>query len=634
MTIANDAYRPSRFALPAFLRADLAPKPGRLIAACRTAGICTLVVVIAMLYQIPLPAYMAYLVFLVSRGEAAATVITGVGGILAATLAIGLSFLFYLIDAGEPALRLPLMALSAFLGLFLSRTTTLGPIVFLAGFVLVLSQTLIDVIPNLEALTHLLLWLWLVVTIPAVITVTANLLFGVNPGKAARQSTVEILAALAQALRSGDLSLLARQNEAVVNLIELRHDAGLFDHGLRMNAALDASLIDALAALLTIAPLLPANTPPETRLVLAQACDACVGIFKGKTGVRFPTTLMPDAAPAVAAMSEILQRLGRGIAARISADEKPPAKEKKSILVADAFSNPGYARFALKATIAIMASYLIYSGLDWPGISTAITTCFFVALGTLGETVHKLTLRLAGALAGGLLGGICIVWLVPALSDIGQLSLLIFAVSFVGAWIASSSELLSYAGMQFAFAFFLTVLHGYAPTDDLTAPRDRVVGILLGNILMSVVFASLWPVSARDRARAAAAAVLRTLSGLLQGKAIGTNNAVAIRRALGEARRLSGIAIFEKPLSPGKLFPGRSLSALDRLAGAALIVAEQEPAGQSNDRFSHWFLAAADRLEGKIISASPPEDDAPMASIADARRLLQMEIRNAAGYLA
>ena len=40
-------------------------------------------------------------------------------------------------------------------------------------------------------------------------------------------------------------------------------------------------------------------------------------------------------------------------------------------------------------------------------------------------------------------------------------------------------------GMQIAFAFFLGILQGYAPATDLTVLRDRIAGILLGNIAVS-----------------------------------------------------------------------------------------------------------------------------------------------------
>ena len=184
-----------------------------------------------------------------------------------------------------------------------------------------------------------------------------------------------------------------------------------------------------------------------------------------------------------------LARLCEGMTGRRAASDEPPARVTKSILVADAFSNPNHTRFAFKTTMAVMTAYITYTLLDWPGISTAVTTCFFVAQGSVGETMHKLTLRISGALLGGLIGALTIVFVVPEMDDIGQLCLLIGIVSLVCAWVATSSELLAYAGKQMAFAFFMGVLQDYGPPTDLTVLKDRVAGILLGNVIMSVVSA-------------------------------------------------------------------------------------------------------------------------------------------------
>src|SRR5258706_8542615 len=143
----------------AWLREELAPRPGGGAAVARIAVSCAFTVVVAMVFQIPLPAYMAYIVLLLSRNEYIGTLISAAGGAVAATVGVVLSLLFFMVDAAEPALRIPLMALSTFVGMFLARTSALGPIAFLAGVVLVLSQLLIDGIPLPEALTRVVVWL-------------------------------------------------------------------------------------------------------------------------------------------------------------------------------------------------------------------------------------------------------------------------------------------------------------------------------------------------------------------------------------------------------------------------------------------------------------------------------------------
>ena len=66
-----------------------------------------------------------------------------------------------------------------------------------------------------------------------------------------------------------------------------------------------------------------------------------------------------------------------------------------------------------------------------------------------------------------------------------------------------------------AFAFFLCVIQGPSPAFDLSTARDRVIGILLGNVVAYLVFTNVWPVSVGKRIDPAIAALLRRLAALM-----------------------------------------------------------------------------------------------------------------------
>ena len=612
----------------AFLREELAPRAGRLGAVARIATCCTIVVATGILYQVPETAYSAYIVFFLGRGDTAVTLRTGIAAGIALTLATVLGVIFYSLDAGEPALRLPLLALSTFLGMFLLRTMTIGPIAFLAGFILVVDQTLIDVFPNLEALTRFVLWLWVVVLLPDAVTVLVNLLSGPNPAHLARRSTLHLLEALADAVRRGDTARLARASAETLELAELRQRAELLDRSLLGRAAIDASLIETLEELISLAMLLPPSLATDVRASLADTCETCRVIYMGGLERPYSTPagltdsslakLTPAERPVVVAMRLALRRLATGLSERMTAVPETAARHEFAFLVPDAFSNPDHVHFALKTAIAAVAAYIIYTIADWPGIRTALITCFFVAQGTLGETLHKLTLRLSGALIGALAGGLCIVYVLPAMTDIGDLCLMIAAMSAICAWVATSSERLAYAGMQMALAFFLGVLQGYAPTDDLTSLRDRVVGILLGNVLMSLVFSVLWPTSAAAQARKGLGAALRALAALLLDRAPhpGAGRRIAVARAVARARALISLGTFETgmlvPLPAGHAIARASLDHLDRIAAAVFTVAEHQAVEKSaaldvqDATIATWLSTSAERLsEGRPLPPAP-----------------------------
>ena len=69
------------------------------------------------------------------------------------------------------------MAIALFLGMYLSRVFVIGPLGFIIGFVVAVSQSVGEEIPSPELLVRGLLWLWVAVVYGAVITVVLNFLF-------------------------------------------------------------------------------------------------------------------------------------------------------------------------------------------------------------------------------------------------------------------------------------------------------------------------------------------------------------------------------------------------------------------------------------------------------------------------
>src|SRR5437879_1203246 len=188
----------------------------------------------------------------------------------------------------------------------------------------------------------------------------------------------------------------------------------------------------------------------------------------------------------------------------------------KSLFVPDAFTNPAHVHFALKVTFAAMFCYIVYEGIDWSGIHTAFITCTFIALESTGATLHKGVLRMGGCIIGGALALFTIVFLMPHMDTIASLVVVVGCASAIAGWVAAGSELISYGGLQIAFAFFYSVFQGYAPDTDLDNVRNRVIGILLGLIVTGLVFRYIWPERTIDRLRDALRQALRQLARLLE----------------------------------------------------------------------------------------------------------------------
>jgi uncharacterized membrane protein YccC len=239
-------------------------------------------------------------------------------------------------------------------------------------------------------------------------------------------------------------------------------------------------------------------------------------------------------------------------------DEKKAAEHRPkptSLFVPDAFTNPAHVHFALKVTFAAMFCYILYEGIDWSGIHTSFITCTFIALESTGATLHKGVLRMGGCIIGGALALFTIVFLMPHMVTIASLVVVVACASAIAGWVATGTELISYAGLQIAFAFFYSVFQGYAPDTDLDNVRNRVIGILFGLIVTGLVFRYIWPERTIDRLRDALRSALQQLTRLLEiphlessietAKSEAHNLIAETSKSFEQARRYADLTVFE-----------------------------------------------------------------------------------------
>ena len=535
--------------LVALLRRELRPTPGRLGDSVRIVVVVLAAVAIAETFRIPEIAVSAYIVLFLSGREAVSTVRTALAAGIAVVLAIFTTIAVFMLSLSEPALRIPLMAVMTFAAMFLSRASPLGPVFFVAGFVIAYGLTLGDevlglalqpatignapqfelpeifFVPPEEALVRFLLWFSLAVVVPVALVIAANLLTGRDPDLLLRRALAERLEASARFCtgeREAERALEAQAFEGTAQLRKLHNLAGVFARSQR-RPVWRASLIDDITrlGLLLLAWL---RVEGIDRNPLVPAAGACRRAERALEDLEAPgpepltITATGAARPLADAITHTLRSIYETLAVTqgtASPKEDAAAGSSGRLLAADAFSNPEYVRFALKVTLAVMVCYFVMSMTNWPGIHTCVITAFFVALGTVGDTLHKATLRFVGCLIGAGLGLGAILLLMPLMTDLGDLLLLLAPVTLLAAWVGYGSERISYAGWQIGLAFYLVVLQGYGPTIDMYTARDRTIGILFGNIVIFVIFTTIWPVSVANVVRTHLARALGQLAALL-----------------------------------------------------------------------------------------------------------------------
>lgn len=217
---------------------------------------------------------------------------------------------------------------------------------------------------------------------------------------------------------------------------------------------------------------------------------------------------------------------------------------------------------------------MLIVGFNYPGIYTSVITCFVVSLSTVGASAQKGYLRFGGAAVGGLMGIVALIYLLPHVVTLGGFWGVFATGTAVAAWVNFGSPRVSYGGYQIGLAFYKVVLLGFGPATDLTAARDRVVGIALGLVVFGILEHVLWPVRASDLRQQRFADVLRCLATLVRLSAPERMGA-SWERDLGDTRRRTAQHLGEtqRLLEESRFeFRAGELEAFQRRAGDAQTI--------------------------------------------------------------
>lgn len=540
--------------------ADLAPFPGRAAATWRVAFVCALVSGIAMLFHIPEAAISVYLVIFLMKPDGAENTLVASAAVIAITLLVVLMIPLLQSTVESAFVRILVMIIASFIFIFIGAASKLGEGGSIIALIIAFLLTLISMVPVNGVISLALRYAWEMAILPMFCIAVFSLFFGQWSVRLLRKQLRERLCLAYHLLNSPNAETNAKLDE----FLSEGNEAA--EKKLKLTQIFHQTSKDKIAQI-------SVDIPASYQLVYASAALA----REGETHERL------QHAETIATMIEALDK-GAPLSANLPADKAETRSPKNSAISQaihaisgvvkpdysksgndgffkpDAFTNPIYQQFALKTTLAAILCYMFYAALNWDGIHTAMVTCYVASLGTAGDTVHKLALRITGCLIGALMGVISIVYLLPQLETIGGLMLLVFAATWVAGWVAAGSRKISYAGVQIGLAYTLSVLQGFGPTTDLDTARDRVIGILIGNVAVYLVSVFLWPKPVSQTARDNLIKTTRKLADLALVPANERPQSVAqiaeIERLLADVR----YCYYLLPFEPHHLRPSQQMA--------------------------------------------------------------------------
>ncbi|MDV1072990.1 MULTISPECIES: FUSC family protein [Klebsiella] len=507
-----------------FLTRELHDAPGRANYTLRLTLSCAVLIVLFMTLHIPFLAVALIVVFYVSQPNVLMIKLVSVVFVLTVSVALGGVLLIIKWTYDYPLIRLVASVILFFCAIYLMRVLgKLGLAFFVVALAVIYAQTFPSMTSQSEILVRLLLWLWVAINTAILVTLLVNACFQqAFPGYQFKARLVVMLRQTAKVLSQPD----AGESQPTFTEIagQFNQLQSLYQQAARATPeiaadpqAWQALMAAALRCYHLTALLQPGDDHSDARQRIAHELNALADNLPSPTAVDIEPLMVPrDGANGaiLQEIAEVLARLARGEDIALPQGEV----EKAPLLLPDAWSNPAYLHFALKTLLATLLCYVFYTAADWQGIHTIMLSCVIVAQPGLGATMQKTWLRIGGALLATLIALLLIVFVQPWTDSLSGLLAMTLPVFALAAWIAAGSERIAYAGIQIGFTFALAFLSWFGPLSNLTELRDRVIGILLGVLVSSIVHLYLWPDSEAPRLKARLAQLYRQLAQTLAAR--------------------------------------------------------------------------------------------------------------------
>ena len=524
-----------------FLKVELAPYPGRAWVVGRMTISATIVMLVVMTFQLPSGYLAAIFTLFLSRENPTTTLRAGVRTIIAFTLATAYTMLGIMTLVSDPLTHFLWIIGTLFISFYLIRIIhDYGAAVafgfMIAGAIPLWDETNLNVNTRVENT----LWLAFAVALGSGVTIAVEYIFRrVHPAtdmtlgiESRLQAVEDVLRNVAadQPVDADPKGISFYSSVGTSRLRRLLVRSGYSSHYIAQMSAVVAllgRLVDLAASLQMSRSSQPTAVSPEDQRRCERLVDELASLRRDLMQHQLPRKVdlvlqdEPSSLLFLAAMERTVTLLPQAFAGSKSIEEfvLAPLDDEvgERLIVSDAFSNLAHIKFALRGMLAAMACYVIYTSIDWRGLSTSIATCIITALSTIGSSRQKQFLRLAGTIIGGFIFGMgAQIFVLPHLNSIAGFTVLFALVTAISAWISTSTSRLSYLGVQLALAFYLINLQEFTIQTSLAIARDRVFGVLLGLMSMWLIFDRLWVRNALDEMQSAFALNLEMFAELAE----------------------------------------------------------------------------------------------------------------------